>query len=258
MSPNDPPTYALEGSCAYAGATLQWCRDNADLMTDIAAEIETAARSASGTDIDDFEKMEEEITFEEEEEDVIFVPAFSGLYAPHWKSDARGLLIGLTAHHNKNDMLKAALESSAYSVMDVIEAMDKDVHLGSDEEPSDSDANSIKVDGGMAYNKYLMQFQANILNKVIHIPVNMSNMTAMGALYAAGIGCGLYTHNSLPTSSNPDSSKPESSFKDELRQIWKLQSEFYPHMSASRRKFKVDKWHKAIERSCGWAAPPGK
>lgn len=262
LSPDTPPVYALEGSVAYAGATMQWCRDRGQFIKNTATEAETCARNTITKDIDDFALMETEITAEqaEEEEDVYFVPAFSGLFAPHWRSDARGLIIGLTAYHTREHIVRAALESSAYSVMDVIHAMNKDVQAfkakSSPSSPgnhSGDDSNRksvVKVDGGMTDNKYLMQFQSNLLNATLNIPINKSNMTAMGALFAAGIGCGMY---SGPVAGNSVTTSPGvASFKDELKGVWKLDKEFHSHLSKSRREHKVRNWHKAIDRSCGW------
>jgi len=256
LAPDEPPTYALEGSVAYAGATMQWCRDSLGLMTDTATEAELAARRTCTVDIDDHALMESELNMKaEEEEEVYFVPAFSGLFAPYWRSDARGLIAGFTAHHTKDHFIRAALESAAYSVMDVIRAMHKDISFvtpSSTAHPTvqqaasaHSDASVVKVDGGMTLNSYLMQFQANLLNANVRVPKDSNNMTAMGALYAAGIGCGMFPRHA-------DSAQGSKGFREELGGLWKVKQEFEPHISESRRQAKIVNWHKAIERSSGW------
>lgn len=255
LSPDETPTYALEGSVAYAGATMQWCRDSLGLMADTSTEAELAARSTCAVDIDDHAMMESELE-EDADEEVYFVPAFSGLFAPYWRSDARGLIAGFTAHHTKEHFIRAALESAAYSVMDVIRAMHKDISFSTPSSSthttvqqaacSHSDASVVKVDGGMTHNKYLMQFQSNLLNANVCVPKDSSNMTAMGALYAAGIGCGMFSRY-------PDGNVGgQKGFREELGGLWKVKQEFSPHISDSRRHAKITNWHKAVERSCGW------
>ena len=249
LSKEDKPTYALEGSVAYAGATLQWCRDNAEMITDIAADIEQSARDSCHVDINDFDKMEAPFV-PEEEDDVYFVPAFSGLFAPFWRSDARGLIVGLTAYHGRNHILRAALESTAFSVLDVIEAMHKDISFTTDkQEPDctsstsgsnqhDSTVPCVKVDGGMTNNSYLMQFQANMLNSPVHVPENMTNMTALGAIYAAGIGCGYFNSDALPSSNTPPTNT--SNVVNGLKPLWQLEKEYTPHINKNRREVKVN------------------
>jgi glycerol kinase len=254
LGPDEPPTYALEGSVAYAGATMQWCRDSLGLMVNTATEAEVAARRTAVIDIDDHAAMESELE-EEPEEEVYFVPAFSGLFAPYWRSDARGLIAGFTAHHTKDHFIRAALESAAYSVMDVIRAMHKDISFSTpsttthptlqQEASAHADSSDVKVDGGMTLNKYLMQFQSNLLNANVRVPEDSSNMTAMGALYAAGIGCGMFSRQ-------PDGVGGKKGFREELGGLWRVKQEFNPHISESRRQAKIVNWHKAIERSSGW------
>jgi glycerol kinase len=224
------PVYALEGSVAYAGATMQWCRDKGQFIKDTAVDVEACARNTSNISIDNYTLLETEITpaEAEAEEDVYFVPAFSGLFAPYWRSDARGLIVGLTAYHTRDHIVRAALESTAFNVLDVIHAMVEDVKLAFTGRsgytlPSKT---VVKVDGGMTDNSYLMQFQSNLLNLPLDIPKNQSYMTAMGALFAAGIGCGIYP-------------APTAGTRSTISNVWKLSKEYHPHLSATRREFKV-------------------
>jgi len=249
--PNDSkPVYALEGGVAYAGATLQWCRNNMKLFHHY-NEVDGLASKVPDNG------------------DVYFVPAFSGLLAPHWRPDARGCIVGLSAFNTKEHIIRAALESIGFSVSDVIQAMHKDVdkfnaskgtepdggdnqhhpehnhngahHNGEDhsqyqQENADHCPNSsivVKVDGGVTNSKVMMQFQADILNATLHIPTNLET-TAVGALFIAGLASGYY--KSI----------------DELREIWKLRKEYCSKMDDDVRKEKLRKWHKAIEKSCGW------
>ena len=155
---NQPAVYALEGSIAITGALVQWLRDNLGLIRQ-SAEIETLARTV------------------EDNGGIYFVPAFSGLFAPYWRSDARGVIAGLTRFANKGHLARAALEATAYQTREVLEAMHKD---------SGVELKSLKVDGGMVYNELLMQFQADILGVPVVRPL-VSETTALGAAYAAGM-----------------------------------------------------------------------
>ena len=157
-----PAHYALEGSVAITGALVQWLRDNLNLISN-SAEIETLARQ-----VDD-------------NGGVYFVPAFSGLYAPYWKSSARGVICGLTRYANKAHMARAVLEATAFQTREVVEAMEKDSGIALD---------VLRTDGGMVENELLMQFQADILDRPVVRPA-IKETTALGAMYAAGLAVGL-------------------------------------------------------------------
>jgi len=200
-----PAVYALEGSVAITGALVQWMRDNLGLI-EKSADIETLARSVRDNG------------------GVYFVPAFSGLYAPYWRSDARGVIAGLTRFANKGHIARAALEATAYQTREVLDAMEKDsaIHLS-----------SLRTDGGMVGNELLMQFQADILNIPVLRPV-IRETTALGAAYAAGLAVGFY--NSL----------------DDLRQNWAVDQTWEPHMDDAEREKLFRQWKKAVTRSFGW------
>ena len=159
-----PATYALEGSVAVAGALIGWLRDNLGIIGD-ASEVEALARSVPDSG------------------DVVFVPAFSGLFAPHWRSDARGIIAGLTAYASRGNIARAALESTAYQVYDLGVAMAAD--LGA---PLPGE---LRVDGGMIRNELLMQFQADILDRPV-VASRISETSALGAAYAAGLAVGFW------------------------------------------------------------------
>jgi glycerol kinase len=201
-----PARYALEGSVAVAGSLVQWMRDKLGLIR-TSSEIETLASAASGS------------------EGVYIVPAFSGLFAPHWRSDARGLIAGLTAYSDKSHLARAVLEAVAFQTRDVVEAMVQD---------SKSPLTRMKVDGGMTANVLLMQFQADILG----VPVIRSKVretTALGAAYAAGLAVGFWKD------------------EQELRTHWQQDCAWEPRMSDEERERRLAGWHKAVERSLGWA-----
>ncbi len=160
---DEPAVYALEGSIAIAGALVQWLRDNLRLI-DSAADIENLART-----VDD-------------NGGVYFVPAFSGLFAPYWRSDARGVIAGMTRFVNRGHIARAALEATAFQVREVLDAMRTD---------SGVDLQSLKVDGGMVNNDLLMQFQADVLGVPVVRP-RVSETTALGAAYAAGLAIGFW------------------------------------------------------------------
>ena len=200
----DSATYALEGSVAVGGSLVQWLRDNLGLIS-TSAEIQELAQSVSDNG------------------GVYVVPAFSGLFAPHWRSDARGLIIGLTRHTNKAHVARAALEATAYQSRDILEAMHRDC---------DARLSSLKVDGGMAVNDLLMQFQADILGIPVIRP-KLTETTALGAAYAAGLGMGVYR-------------------MDELRARWQEDRRFMPRMEAEDRERLYGTWQKAVTRSFGW------
>lgn len=200
-----PAVYCLEGSIAIAGALVQWLRDNLHLIRS-SAEIETLANS-----VDD-------------NGGVYFVPAFSGLFAPYWRSDARGVIAGLTRFATNGHIARAVLESTAYQTLDVLQAMENDsgVHL-----------TTLRVDGGMVVNELLMQFQADILGVPV-IRSKVTETTALGAAYAAGLAVGFW----------PD--------LDALRANWQKDREWRPQMSEERRQSLYAGWKKAVNRSFGW------
>jgi glycerol kinase len=200
-----PAVYALEGSVAITGALVQWMRDNLGLI-EKSADIESLARSVRDNG------------------GVYFVPAFSGLYAPYWRSDARGVIAGLTRFANKGHIARAALEATAYQTREVLEAMEKDsaIHLF-----------SLRTDGGMVGNELLMQFQADILNIPVLRPV-VRETTALGAAYAAGLAVGFYA--SL----------------DDLRQNWAVDQTWEPRMDTNERETMFRQWKKAVTRSFAW------
>jgi len=200
-----PAVYALEGSVAITGALVQWMRDNLGLI-EKSADIEGLARSVRDNG------------------GVYFVPAFSGLYAPYWRSDARGVIAGLTRFANKGHIARAALEATAYQTREVLEAMEKDsaIHLF-----------SLRTDGGMVGNELLMQFQADILNIPVLRPF-VRETTALGAAYAAGLAVGFYA--SL----------------DDLRLNWAVDQTWEPRMDANERETLFRQWKKAVTRSFAW------
>jgi glycerol kinase len=202
---NAKAIYALEGSIAITGALVQWLRDNLGLFQK-SSDIEALARSVRDNG------------------GVYFVPAFSGLYAPYWRSDARGVIAGLTRYANKAHLARAVLEATAYQTREVLEAMEKDseIHLF-----------SLRTDGGMVENDFLMQFQADILNIPVLRPV-IKETTALGAAYAAGLAVGYY-----------------SSLED-LRQNWEVDQTWEPHMEDSQRNEHYRLWKKAVTRSFAW------
>jgi glycerol kinase len=202
---SEAPRYALEGAIAITGALVQWLRDNLKLF-DAAPQIEPLAASA------------------EDNGDVYFVPAFSGLYAPYWRDDARGIIAGLTRYATRAHLARAALESTAYQVRDVVEAMQADCGIR---------LSSLRTDGGMVANNLLMQFQADILDAPVIRP-KVAETTALGAAYAAGLAVGFW-----------DST-------EDLRANWAIGHTWTPGMSGERRDHYYRCWKKAVERSFGW------
>ncbi len=199
------PIYALEGSVAITGALVQWLRDNLGLI-EKSSDIESLARTVRDNG------------------GVYFVPAFSGLYAPYWRNDARGVIAGLTRFANKGHIARAVLEATAFQTREVLEAMEKDseIHLF-----------SLRTDGGMVVNDLLMQFQADILNIPVMRPL-IRETTALGVAYAAGLAVGFYT--SL----------------DDLRQNWAVEQTWEPHMEEEQREQLYRNWKKAVTRSFAW------
>ncbi len=197
--------YALEGSIAITGALVQWLRDNLGLI-ESSAEVEALARS-----VDD-------------NGGIYFVPAFSGLFAPYWKSEARGAIVGMTRYINKGHLARAALEATAYQTREVLEAMEKD---------SGVKLTALKVDGGMVFNELLMQFQADILNVRVIRP-KVAETTALGAAYAAGLAVGFWKDT------------------DELRSNWGKDKEWTPDLDAVVRAKLYSQWKKAVTRTFDW------
>jgi glycerol kinase len=200
-----PACYALEGSVAIAGALVQWLRDNLGIIQS-SSEIEALARSV------------------EDNGDVYFVPAFSGLYAPYWKENARGVMAGLTRYANKGHIARAVLEAVAFQTRDVVEAMEQD---------SGIPLSVLRADGGMVENPLLLQFQADILDRPVVCPA-VKETTALGAAYAAGLAVGF--------------------FKDltELRTHWSAGKSWNPAMDGARRVRLYQSWKKAVSRSFDW------
>ncbi len=201
----EKPVYCLEGSIAVAGALIQWLRDNLGLISS-AKEVEELARTV------------------EDSGDIYIVPAFSGLFAPYWRSDARGVMVGLTRFVNKGHIARAALEACAYQTRDIVEAMNRD---------SGVRLNRLKVDGGMVENDLLMQFQSDILNVPVIRP-RVTETTALGAAYAAGLAAGFWADF------------------DALIRNWSVDRTWEPAMGDDERTKGTAGWKKAVERTYGW------
>ena len=202
---DEPASYALEGSVAITGALVQWLRDNLGLINS-SPEIETLARTV------------------EDNGGVYFVPAFSGLYAPYWKHDARGVIAGLTRYANKGHLARAVLEATAFQTREVVEAMEKDSGIALD---------VLRVDGGMVENDLLMQFQADILNRPVVRPA-IKETTSLGAAYAAGLAVGFFKN------------------VDDLRGRWSADRTWSPKLAEGRREAMYRQWKKAVTRSFAW------
>ena len=198
--------YVLEGSIAVTGALVQWLRDRLELI-DTAAEVEALART-----VDD-------------NGDVYFVPAFSGLFAPYWRDDARGAIVGLTAYANRGHIARAALEATAWQTKEVVDAAN---------DVADVPFTELRVDGGMTANELLMQFQADVLDVPVIRPT-ITETTALGAAYAAGLACGFWSD------------------QDELRERWSEDKRWEPQMDAGDRDEAYGKWKRAVERTLDWA-----
>ncbi len=201
----EPARYALEGSIAMAGSLVQWFRNNFGLITK-SAEIETLASGVKDNG------------------GLYFVPAFSGLFAPHWNSNARGVMIGLTHYINKKHIARAILEATAFQTKEVFEVMQKDSGL---------QLKKLKVDGGMTANDLLMQFQSDILNVEVIRPV-ITETTALGAAYAAGLAIGFWKNI------------------DDLATNWRAGKTWMPSMQEDTRQAEYSKWKKAVMRSKDW------
>ncbi|WP_031507577.1 glycerol kinase GlpK [Streptomyces megasporus] len=199
------PVYALEGSIAVTGALVQWMRDQMGLINS-AAEIETLASSV------------------EDNGGAYFVPAFSGLFAPYWRSDARGVIAGLTRYVTKAHIARAVLEATAWQTREIVDAMEKD---------SGVELTALKVDGGMTSNNLLMQCISDVLDAPVVRPM-VAETTCLGAAYAAGLAVGFW----------PDT--------DALRANWRRAAEWTPRMEADVREREYENWLKAVERTMGW------
>lgn len=202
---NEPAAYALEGSIAITGALVQWLRDNLDFF-DFSKHVEDYARSVPDSG------------------GIYFVPAFSGLFAPYWQSDARGVIVGLTRFINKGHICRAALEATAYQTREVLDAMEQD---------SGVKLTSLKADGGMVHNNTLMQFQADILGVPVVRPV-VAETTALGAAYAAGLAVGYWRG------------------LDDLRRNWQVDRTWEPAMALETRAKLYRGWKRAVERAMHW------
>ena len=202
---DEKPRYALEGSIAVTGSLVQWLRDSLGIIS-TSSEVQRLADTVDNNG------------------GVYFVPAFSGLFAPYWRPDARGAILGLTRFVTKAHIAKAALESTAFQTRDVIDAVNADAHV---------DLTELKVDGGMVANAGLMQFQADILGIPVIRP-KVIETSALGAAYAAGLAVGFW------------------SGLDELRSNWQEGQRWEPRMSAEERGRLLRVWHKAISKSLDW------
>jgi glycerol kinase len=202
---DDAPVYALEGSIAVTGSAVQWLRDQLGIISG-AGEVEGLARRV------------------EDNGGVYFVPAFSGLFAPYWRSDARGAIVGLSRFNTNAHLARATLESICYQSRAVSEAMeaDSDVHL-----------DVLNVDGGVTANDLCMQLQADILGVPVSRPV-VAETTALGAAYAAGLAVGFWNDT------------------DELRENWNESKRWEPEWSDEQRADGYAGWQKAVERTLDW------
>ena len=201
----EPATYALEGSIAITGSLVQWFRDGLGLISS-AAEIETLARTV------------------EDNGGCYIVPAFSGLFAPYWRSEARGIIVGLTSYITKGHLARAVLEATAWQTRDVVDAMNAD---------SGIPLTSLRVDGGMTADNLLMQFLADVLDVPVVRPL-VAETVSLGAAYAAGLSVGYW----------PD--------LDVLQRNWHRAAQWVPHMDPARRDDEYDNWKRAVERTFGW------
>ena len=200
----EAPLFALEGSIAITGALVQWLRDNLGLIGS-SAEIEPLAAQA------------------EDCGGVYFVPAFSGLFAPHWRADARGVIVGLSRFAGKAHLARAALEATAFQTLEVFQAMAKDAGIP---------IRVLKVDGGMTGNELLMQFQADLLGVPVVRP-RVRETTALGAAFAAGLSVGFWQAGDLAS-------------------LWREERRWLPAMSAEERERRCRQWRKAVQRSLDW------
>ncbi|HZB35085.1 MAG TPA: glycerol kinase GlpK, partial [Gaiellaceae bacterium] len=202
---DQPAVYCLEGAIAITGALVQWLRDNIELIKS-SPEIEELAKTV------------------EDNGGVYFVPAFSGLFAPYWRGEARGVIAGLTRYVTRGHLARAALEATAWQSREVVDAMNAD---------SGVDLTSLKVDGGMVYNELLMQFQADVLDVPVIRPT-VAETTSLGAAYAAGLATGFWSE------------------VEDLRANWGKDKEWQPQMDAAEREKEYRFWKKAVTRTFDW------
>jgi glycerol kinase len=202
---DQPAVYMLEGSIAITGALVQWLRDNLK-MIEASSDVETLAKTV------------------EDNGGVYFVPAFSGLFAPYWRGDARGVIAGLTRYVNAGHLARATLEATAWQSKEVVDAMNAD---------SGVELTSLKVDGGMVVNELLMQFQADILDVPVIRPT-VAETTALGAAYAAGLAVGFWRE------------------VEDLRANWGMDKQWEPSMDAATRDHEYAQWKKAVTRTFDW------
>ncbi|MFJ7149287.1 glycerol kinase GlpK [Streptomyces sp. NPDC100445] len=206
---SQPPAYALEGSIAVTGALVQWFRDRLGLISS-APEIETLARTV------------------EDNGGCYIVPAFSGLFAPRWRSDARGVVVGLTSYITKGHLARAVLEATGWQTREVVDAMNAD---------SDLPLRELKVDGGMTADNLLMQFVADVLDVPVVRPM-VAETVSLGAAYAAGLAAGYWSDLEV------------------LRRNWHRAAQWLPAMDPGRREWEYENWRRAVERSLDWVRPP--
>jgi glycerol kinase len=202
---DEKAVYCLEGSIAVTGSLVQWLRDNLGMIKS-APEVEELAKT-----VDD-------------NGGVYFVPAFSGLFAPYWRSDARGAIVGLTRYVNKGHIARAVLEATAWQSKEVVDAMNADSGVA---------LTSLKVDGGMVHDELLMQVQADVLGVPVIRP-KVAETTSLGAAYAAGLAVGFWKQ------------------LDELRANWGMDHTWEPHMDAKKRETEYALWKKAVTRTFDW------
>lgn len=202
---SEPAVYALEGSIAITGALVQWLRDNLGLI-EKSSDVEILARTV------------------EDNGGIYFVPAFSGLFAPYWKNDARGVIVGMTRYVTKGHFARAALEATAFQTREVLDAMNKDSGVA---------LTALKVDGGMVYNETLMQFQADVLGVPVIRPT-VAETTSLGAAYAAGLAVGFWAK------------------VEDLRANWGKDKEWDPKMDPKEREHTYKLWKKAVTRTFEW------
>ena len=205
---NEPARYALEGSIAVAGALVQWLRDGLKII-DAASQVEALAREV------------------EDNGGVYFVPAFAGLFAPHWNAGARGAILGLTGYATRAHIARAALEATAFQSREVLECMQRDAGVTLPE---------LRVDGGMVANELLMQFQADLLGRAVVRP-RVTETTALGAAYAAGLAVGYWKNC------------------DQLRRNWSVARNWVPSMQSELREQLYRRWQKAVGRTLDWLDP---
>ncbi|HEU4329152.1 MAG TPA: glycerol kinase GlpK [Roseiflexaceae bacterium] len=200
-----PAVYALEGSIAITGALVQWLRDNLGMISN-SAEVEALATTV------------------EDNGGVYFVPAFSGLFAPYWKSSARGVIAGLTRYVTRGHLARAVLEATAWQTREVLDAMERD---------SGVQLTALKVDGGMVYNNTLMQFQSDVLGVPVIRP-KVAETTSLGAAYAAGLAVGFWGG------------------LEDLRQNWQIDHTWEPKLDETKREQSYQQWKKAVTRTFDW------